>query len=34
MNQTCLWESPVAMPIDDNKYNWNELTLSWDLVNS
>jgi hypothetical protein len=32
--QTCLWEAPVAMPIDDNKYNWNELTLSWDLVNS
>ena len=31
---TCLWEAPVAMPIDDNKYNWNELTLSWDLVNS
>jgi hypothetical protein len=31
---TCNWEAPVAMPIDDNKYNWNELTLSWDLVNS
>ena len=29
---TCLWEAPVAMPIDDNKYSWNEQTLSWDLV--
>ncbi len=29
---TCLWNAPVAMPIDDNKYSWNEQTLSWDLV--
>ena len=29
---TCVWEAPVAMPIDDNKYSWNEKTLSWDLV--
>ena len=29
---TCNWESPVAMPIDDNKYSWNEQTLSWDIV--
>ena len=29
---TCLWNAPVARPIDDNKYTWNELTLSWDLV--
>jgi hypothetical protein len=29
---TCLWNAPVAMPIDDNKYKWNEQTLSWDLV--
>ena len=28
---TCLWEAPVAMPINDNKYSWNEQTLSWDL---
>ena len=28
---TCRWEAPVAMPIDDNKYSWNEQTLSWDL---
>ena len=29
---TCLWEAPVAMPIDDNKYTWNEATVSWDIV--
>ena len=31
---TCLWNAPVAKPIDDNKYSWNEQTLSWDLVES
>jgi hypothetical protein len=30
---TCLWESPVAMPIDDNKYKWNEEILNWELIN-
>ena len=29
---TCLWNAPVAMPTDDNKYTWNEQTLSWDIV--
>jgi len=29
---TCSWESPVAYPTDNEIYNWNELTLSWDLV--
>jgi len=29
---TCLWEAPVARPINDNKYKWNEQTLSWDLI--
>ena len=29
---TCLWNAPVAMPIDDNRYSWNEQTLSWDIV--
>jgi len=33
LNETsCLWESPVAMLIDGNRYNWNELTLTWDIV--
>ena len=30
--ETCDWEPPVARPDDDNKYNWNESTTSWDLV--
>jgi hypothetical protein len=29
---TCLWEAPVAMPIDDNKYTWNESTTTWDII--
>ena len=29
---TCLWNAPVAYPQDDNMYNWNEETLSWDLI--
>jgi hypothetical protein len=29
---TCLWNAPVAMPIDDNKYKWNESTLTWDIA--
>jgi hypothetical protein len=29
---TCRWEAPVDMPIDDNRYTWNESTLTWDIV--
>ena len=29
---TCLWNAPVAYPQDDNRYTWNEQTLSWDLT--
>ena len=29
---TCLWNSPVAYPNDDNIYSWNESTLTWDIV--
>ena len=29
---TCNWDSPVAYPTDDNKYSWNESTLTWDIV--
>ena len=29
---TWTWVAPVAMPIDDKLYNWNESTQSWDLV--
>ena len=30
--QTCNWNAPVAKPQDDNKYTWNESTLTWDIV--
>jgi hypothetical protein len=30
--QNCLWEAPISKPQDENKYNWNESTLTWDLV--
>jgi hypothetical protein len=29
---TCLWEAPVAKPQDNNRYIWNESTLTWDIV--
>jgi hypothetical protein len=29
---TCLWEAPVAMPNDNNKYKWNEINQNWDIV--
>jgi len=31
---TCLWESPIPYPQDNNEYKWNEKTLSWDLTES
>jgi len=29
---TCTWEPPINKPDDDNFYDWNEDTLSWDLI--
>ena len=29
---TCLWESPIPYPQDNNKYIWNEQNRSWDLI--
>lgn len=26
---TCLWDSPVAMPTDNKMYQWDESTTSW-----
>ena len=26
------WDAPIEKPEDDSLYNWNESTLSWDLV--
>jgi hypothetical protein len=31
--QTCLWDCPVKMPSDNNRYEWNEATTSWTLIN-
>jgi hypothetical protein len=27
--ETCLWNAPIAYPEDENRYTWNEDTLSW-----
>lgn len=29
---TCLWKAPVPYPTDNNRYLWNESTLSWDSL--
>lgn len=29
---TCLWDSPIPYPIDGKKYDWNEETQTWDLI--
>jgi hypothetical protein len=29
---TCLWNPPVAKPLDENNYIWNEETTTWDLI--
>lgn len=26
---TCIFEPPVSMPVDDKKYSWDEDTLTW-----
>ena len=31
---TCRWEAPVALPDTENRYNWNEETTTWDLVDN
>jgi hypothetical protein len=31
---TCRWEAPVAKPTDGQRYNWNETTKTWDLVDN
>jgi len=33
---TCLWNAPVAYPVDNNvnnRYKWNEEILNWELIN-
>lgn len=29
---TCCWEAPVVYPDDGNRYDWNEETRSWDVI--
>jgi len=29
---TCLWQAPVAHPVDDNMYEWDEESLSWRMI--
>ena len=29
---TCIWEAPVARPEDDNRYIWNEASVTWDII--
>ena len=31
---TCLWEPPVARPNDGQRYEWNEETQQWDLIDN
>tara|TARA_R110000772_G_scaffold159075_1_gene270218 strand:- start:14 stop:397 length:384 start_codon:yes stop_codon:yes gene_type:complete len=31
---TCLWEAPNDMPDDGKRYQWNEKTKQWDLVDN
>jgi hypothetical protein len=28
---TCLWDAPVAMPDDGQRYMWNEENTNWDI---
>ena len=30
--ETYLWTAPVAMPTDDKRYEWDEPTLSWKVI--
>jgi len=29
VEETCQWTAPVAYPNDENRYTWDENTLSW-----
>jgi hypothetical protein len=30
--ETCSWDAPTPMPVDDNRYQWDEATTSWIIV--
>lgn len=27
--ETCLWQAPISLPNDGQRYDWNEETLNW-----
>lgn len=29
---TCHWNAPTPMPVDGQRYKWNEDTLAWEVV--
>jgi len=29
---TCIYEAPVALPDTENRYTWNESTLTWEII--
>ena len=31
-SDTYLWQAPVAMPVDDKRYTWNETDLEWQEI--
>lgn len=31
-DQTCLWDAPVPMPQDGQRYEWDEATTSWTAI--
>ena len=30
---TCLWDAPTPMPTDGQRYQWDEATTSWVVIN-
>jgi hypothetical protein len=28
-DDSCLWDAPVAMPTDEQRYTWDEASLAW-----
>jgi hypothetical protein len=30
--ETCHWQAPVAHPLDDNEYEWDETNQAWSLI--
>jgi hypothetical protein len=32
LDSNALWQPPTPRPIDDKQYAWNELTLTWEII--